>query len=191
MQIPHHFKLSWSLYFEGTLEELLKWNCCHFLQLTKHGSIPKKEAVKEFLQLLSKQFRNNFHSVIKRLFGQKFRDTNILAFLLSKEFWGITVEVPLSISFVLASFLFSDWKGEMFQTSKVHFLHLYWKNKKTHMHKKSPKHTTPQGSSVREKCHKAAIYIYIYFFFFLRSHKSKNTLWVTYLWNMFLVDQVS
>lgn len=45
---------------------------------------------------------------IKRLFGQKFRDTNILAFLLSKEFWGITVEVPLSISFVLASFLFSD-----------------------------------------------------------------------------------
>lgn len=66
--------------------------------------------MKEFLQLLSKQFRNNFYSVIKikRLFGQKFRDTNILAFLLSKEFWGITVEVPLSISFVLASFLFSD-----------------------------------------------------------------------------------
>lgn len=36
------------------------------------------------------------------------------------------------------------------------------KTKKHTCTKKSPKHTTPQVSSVREKCHKAAIYIYFF-----------------------------
>lgn len=72
MQILHCFKLSWSLYFEWTLGELLQQTSYHCLQLAQHVSILKKKAVKEFLQLLSKHFRNNLHVMIKeRVFSNR------------------------------------------------------------------------------------------------------------------------
>ena len=96
MQTLHCFQLLWSLYFEWTLGELSQQTSYYCLQLAQHVSTLKKKAVKEFLQPLSKHFRNNLHVTIKRrVFSNKFGDMNTWAFLFSKEIWDLRVEVPL------------------------------------------------------------------------------------------------